>query len=145
MNSEIVVAILSAVFVIVIYALIWWLSEISERNQQREYEKFINNLSKDMGATNKDVAKAKIELKKLCHQKREIEKQVFTEDEYNLYVTEQIIEKMCFSRLRKEYTDHSYFLYEKLLKDIYTLYSSYGLHYVLVNENIQPENLVNFS
>ena len=105
-----------------------------EEQEYRKLERFLTSCKEEMLNDEEEITKMQlIELAELNQQKQEIEKQVFKADEYNLYVAEQIIEKMCLARLRKEYTDHSYILYEKLLEDIEKVkdFNNYYLNYLI--------------
>lgn len=102
------------IIMLLLSAVVLFVVLFREEREERERIEWWNHLIKMKRALI-------IKLTELNQQKQEIEKQVFKEDEYNLYVDEQIIEKMCLVRLRKEYTDHSYILYEKLLKEIESL------------------------
>ena len=80
-------------------------------------------------------------LAELYQQKQEIEKQIFKEDEYNFCVAQQIIETMCLERLRKEYSDHFYMVYKKVLEDIETLKDPFS-DFKLLLEEYYGENFV---
>jgi hypothetical protein len=89
-----------------------------EREFERKEREEIEEIEREIEREEREEREKLEKLTKLNQQKEEIEKQVFKEDEYNLYVDQQIIKEMCLSRLRKEYSDHSYILYKKLLEDI---------------------------
>ena len=133
------------VFSIFVFGIVICLKEEIARARERARERARRARKREIDAElTYIIEKAqKTLLAELNQQKQEIEKQVFKEDEYNFCVAQQIIETMCLQRLRKEYSDHFYMVYKKVLEDIEIVKNSlpnFGLELIL--EEYYGENIV---